>query len=138
MLVVGSALLVSHAPSPSPLLTPFASFPPPLTPPLSFTAFCYHFLLLPLRFHTHTNQPLSFLLNAILACFALRVSSPSIFCSFPSRLFFVSPSFSSFIFRFFILPLFYHEWYFIVVVRDLGKWSLRVIWSRNIFEHVCW
>ena len=62
---MGSALLVSHAPPPpsSSLLTPFTSFLP-----LSFNAFCYHFLLpvfylLSLPLFRHRYYPLSFLSN---------------------------------------------------------------------------
>lgn len=63
MLAVGSALLVSHAPSSSSLLTPFTSFLP-----LSFNAFCYHFFLpvfylLSLSLLRHGYFPLSFLSN---------------------------------------------------------------------------
>lgn len=60
---MGSALLVSHAPPSSSLLTPFTSFLP-----LSFNAFCYHFLLpvfylLSLPLFRHRYYPLSFLSN---------------------------------------------------------------------------
>lgn len=60
---MGSALLVSHAPSSSSLLTPFTSFLP-----LSFNAFCYHFFLpvfylLSLSLLRHRYFPLSFLSN---------------------------------------------------------------------------
>lgn len=58
MLAVGSALLVSHAPSFSSLFTPFTSFFP-----LSFTVFCYHFFPPVLYLSSLTNQPFSFLFN---------------------------------------------------------------------------
>lgn len=119
MLAVGSALLVSHAPSSSSLLTPFASsssssfFPSFFPFSLSFTAFCYHFLPPDALAHP------PFLFKPILC--SLRVSSP-----FSVRL----PPFLSAL-------LCYVHFFPLSTPRPLLSYTVALPLSRVVHANVC-